>query len=223
MGAGREQHQSWGRGSMEGTAAPPCITPWTHRLPPCRGRQDTSQHTPAQLQPVRLLLQTCMGDPNWRERERREGKGGRAGGAWGQDGRAQGGRKGHSLRQQDPSLFPSFPPRKKKKRKIYSLPAFFSQRPWPPLVKPHLKPPRHHGNRPGGTDGPSQPNPNGREAGCGTGPCAWGDRAVTPLALVLWPWRDICGLGGTSGWPRRREGRGCSPPEGTNPLRPTIP
>ena len=54
----------------------------------------------------------------------------------------------------------------------------------------------------------------------GPWPHAWGDREVAPLALlslILRPWRDICRLAATSGWPRRREGHACSPPKGHEP------
>lgn len=88
----------------------------------------------------------------------------------------QGGRKGDSLRQEDPSLSPSFPPRKGKNKEDFSVPGYFSHRPWPPLVKPHLKPPRRHGNGPKGTDGPGEPNPSSRGAAQGL----WGTRRGHP-------------------------------------------
>lgn len=81
MGARQEQHQGWGRGRAQRSClgrhrGPSLQHPAAHCLPPCRGRQDTSQHTPAEPQPISLLLHTCTGDSNWRERERQEGKGG---------------------------------------------------------------------------------------------------------------------------------------------------
>lgn len=57
----------------------------------------------------------------------------------------------------------------------------------------------------------------GEQSGVRGRAMCWGDVVVTPLAPVLWPWRDICGLGATSGWPRRREGHACCPPEGHEP------
>lgn len=142
-------------------------------------------------------------------------------------GHGEEGRKGRSLCREDPSLSLSFPSRKKK-RKTFPCLDFFSQRPRPLPVKPHLKPPCRHGNGPKGTDGPGEPNPNSRGSSAGVragqeqalATRLRGDREVsslTLLCLVLQPWQGVRRLGATSGRPRRREGHARSPPKGHEP------
>lgn len=234
VGARWEQHQGWGRGrepsaaARGGTAAPPRSTPRARCLPPCWGRQDTSQHTPGTATAHLAPLHTRGGDSNWRARDRWDGRGRQAGGAWGQDGGMgrKEGRDAASAGRIPPS--PCLFPLGKKKGRLFPAWIFFSQRPRPLPVKPHLKPPCRHGNGPKGTDGPGEPNPNSRGSSAGVragqeqalATRLRGDREVsslTLLCLVLQPWQGVRRLGATSGRPRRREGHARSPPKGHEP------